>query len=809
MLPASLSRQARAGLAKASVVRLTTCRLMPASFSNLRTETTVAVAAATLLSCFAITALGADNQHVGIKNAAKQASSQDAALVRISREPILDEQAATMRWTSDSKQVAWMQLLLPPVSARDKSAQQEIWTASAAPLDTQPRILLSSEKITAAIRESGPAIHRLPDDNGEQANPYQLQDFAWSHETQGQDPAKRSILLVGLRSLIWYELASSQAKTLVSGDQTLSEVAISPDGRSVTFLRDHKLWIVDSGGKAARVFNTPAQGDVLEGEPDWPYRNELHVARGYWWSPDSTQLAYLQLDDRKVDKYTLHSSDGSPREIVYPKPGGELPIAQVLIKRVGDGEPVKVQLGDTRNFYIPRVTWLPDGQHLAIERLDRRQRTLELLLADSKTGKVTPVITETDQYWINLADEPYFLADGKHFFWSSERSGFRHLYLYDINGKQLEQVTHGEWEVTHLDAVDETSHLVYLTATEKSPLERHVYETKFDIAPSSGRSAAVLKHLTSLPGTHTAVFAPDVASFADVYSSQTTRPRVAISPVSSEFASPATHVALGSDSDDRTDKPEPVEFLDLKLHQGLPVHALMIKPPGFDPAHKYPVIVYLAGGPGEQIVRNAWAGATGLWMQLMARNGYITFALDNQGTSGRGHYFEEPIHLRLGGMELADQRDGVQYLLGLPYVDSSRAGVSGWGYGGFLAVHAMLDKPLPYKAGFAGAPITNWHYYDAVFGERYLDDPVAYADGWDASTAIENAPNLKGALLLAQGTDDEFVHLENTLTLQDELLDAGKSADLLLLSDRGHQIADPPARKVLFTRMTEFFVKNL
>jgi dipeptidyl-peptidase-4 len=244
---------------------------------------------------------------------------------------------------------------------------------------------------------------------------------------------------------------------------------------------------------------------------------------------------------------------------------------------------------------------------------------------------------------------------------------------------------------------------------------------------------------------------------------------------------------------------------------GVEAHAFLIKPPSFDPVKKYPVIVYLAGGPGEQLVRDAWGGATGLWMQWMAQKGYIIFALDNQGTAGRGHYFEEPIHLRLGAQELTDQRDGILYLSSLPYVDTARLGVCGWEYGGFLVIHALLDRPVAFKAGFAGAPVTDWHFYDAVFAERYLDDPVAHADGWGASEAFENdSPRyFKGVLMVAQSSDDEFVHMNNVLLLQDRLLDAGKSADLLLFPDRGHRIEDLSARQLLFLRMTEFFLKNL
>jgi dipeptidyl-peptidase-4 len=254
-----------------------------------------------------------------------------------------------------------------------------------------------------------------------------------------------------------------------------------------------------------------------------------------------------------------------------------------------------------------------------------------------------------------------------------------------------------------------------------------------------------------------------------------------------------------------------MEFVDLTMHLGAKTHAFFIKPPAFDPGKKYPVIMYLAGGPGEQLVTEDWHGATGLWMQSMAQHGYILFAMDNQGTTGRGHLFEEPIHMRLGGQEMSDVRDGLAYLQSLAFVDAQRLGVCGWGYGGFLVVHAMLDRPVSWKAGFAGAPIVDWHFQNAIFAERYLDDPVTHADGWDASSALENnAPRyFKGPMMIAQGTEDEQVHMENMLTLQDSLIDEGKSAETLLFPDRGHIIEDEPARIAFFTRMSDFFFKNL
>jgi dipeptidyl-peptidase 4 len=827
------------------------------SMAKLKLSLLAVAASLAVLEAHSFLAQAFPEEHPG-KSAGLAANA--LTIERISTEPDTDERTASLHWSPDGRRVAWMQLLRPPAKAMEVAPQQEIWTVSsqitspelstdanspshsqsiAATINRHAEqvLLVSAAKVTASLSGAGTPIHPKLDDDDTDSNPYLLRDFAWS-------PDHASLLLIGSQSLAWLDVASGASRILVPGGQSLADATLSPDGHTISFIRNHGLWLVDVKGGSARSFAPAIHRNVLEGESDWPYRNELHLPRAYWWSPDSSHIAYLETDDRAVARYTLRASNGESREIVYPKPGGSIPIARVFVKRLAGGIPFEINLGSTKDSYLPRVSWLPDGRHLAIERLDRFQHNLNLILADSVTGKTEPLLTEKDQYWVNLSDDLYFSKDGKHFLWSSERSGFRHLYLYDIQGKQLAQLTRGDWEVTCVNTVDESRGVVYFTATEKSPLERHLYRINLD---GSG-----MTRITQLPGTHEALFAPNTARFVDSYSSQTTPPRLflmntdtsnstemgADSPTnpspssavatdgqlshhdtaspSAQSASAASTPFSGSPSKSQSDirlslALQPIDFIPLKLHLGAESDAFMIRPPDFDPAKKYPVIVYLAGGPGEQLVRDAWGGATSLWMQLMAQKGYVIFALDNHGTAGRGHFFEEPIHLRLGAQELTDQRDGLAYLGSLPYVDTARLGVCGWGYGGFLVIHAMLDRPVAFKAGFAGAPITDWHFYDSIFAERYLDNPVSHADGWDASTAFENDSSrfFKGSLMVAQGTEDEFVHMENTLTLQDRLLDAGKSADFLLFPDRGHLIVDRPSRLVLFNHMTDFFLKNL
>ena len=744
-------------------------------------------------------------------------TERELSIERISREPDSNQSAESLRWSADGARVAWMQLAFPPPKSPFTTPQQEIWTPATSGAG-RLLLLLSATQVTNALRGTdAPLKPKLEGDDEAEANPFLLQDFAWS-------PDHASLLLIGSTSLVWFDLATAKYRAIVSGDATLSDVSQSPDGRTIAFIQNHGLWLVDAKGGKPRLLAGPAHPGILEGEPDWLYRNELHLARGYTWSPDSSRIAYFETDDRAVAKYAFHSSEGEDREIVFPKPGGKLPVLRVLIKPVmakpATARPattspaVEMNLGPTLDAYLPRIAWLPDSRRLAIERLNRRQQSLDLFLANAETGKTRLLLNESDRYWINLSNDLYFLKDGKRFLWSSERTGFRHLYLYDLEGKELAQLTHGDWEVTRLDAVDEATQRVYFTATEKTPLERHLYAIHLD--------GSSMVRITQQAGTHVVRFAPGGKIYADCFSNTTTPTQVSVAETSRDTMDPQEAQSAVPTSDAKSDAPlssakssepplQPIEFIQFNFHLGAEAHAFLIKPPAFDPTRKYPVIVYLAGGPGEQLVRDAWGGPEGLWMQLMTREGYLVFALDNHGTAGRGHYFEEPIHLRLGAQELVDQRDGLNYLRTLPYVDSTRFGVCGWGYGGFLVIHAMLDRPVAFKAGFAGAPIVDWHFYDPFFAERYLDDPVVHADGWDASVALENrAPNFfNGTLMVAQGTDDEFVHMENVLTLQDHLLDAGKSAGLLLFPDRGHRIDDLPARQLLFSRMTEFFLKNL
>jgi dipeptidyl-peptidase-4 len=690
-------------------------------------------------------------------------------------------------WAPDGKTLGFIRTTPIPGKIPHPSMTAEIWSINSI-TGLQMR-LVSYAEITAAF--SGKQPQALSAEESDDSRSSVLQNYLWS-------PDGHTLLLTSGKSIAWFNLGTRKSLPLVTGQKDIGNPQISPDGRLVSFIEEHTLRLVNAATGDAQTFATGGDSELREGEPDWVYSHELGMPSAYWWSPDSSSIAWIETDDRAVSKYMLRNSKGDEHSISYPKPGGTIPVVRLFVQAVAGNKPLRIDLGGSVNQYIPRVQWLPDGKHIAIERLSRDQKTLDLLLADATTGKTRTILTEKDSYWINLSGDLYFFKDSSRFAWFSERSGYRHIYLYDLSGHQLSQLTQGNWEVTSLVGVDETAGVIYFSATESTPLERQLYRVNLD---GSG-----LTRITKEKGTHELLSSPGGNVFLDNWSNHVTPPRQEllrtdgskIAALNEEVPEGQTKNLLAS-----------VEFLTLKSHLGIDLNAWMIKPPDFNSAKQYPVILYVAGGPGEQIVRDAWGGDISQWLALMARKGYVVFAVDNRGSAGRGHLFEEPLHLRFSATEMADQRDGVQYLRSLPWVDKTRIGICGWGYGGFLALHGMLDRPLLFKAGFAGSPITDWHLYDAVFAERYLGDPERNQDGWLSSSPLENARNLNAPLLLAQATMDETVHQENSLMLLDELLDHGKYADILLFPDRRNLFEDYGERLVLFQRLTDFYVKNL
>jgi dipeptidyl-peptidase-4 len=687
-----------------------------------------------------------------------------------------------LAWTPDGKRLSYFE-----TNGAGKQAKTELWAMDAT--SGERRLLVTSDKLESIL----PA---------ESSKPTQATGLGRRAPSQYQwAPDGAGILFQGPTALAWLEVKSQTARTLVTGNAAISDPKISPDGRFVSFVRDHNLWVVNLADGKEREITQGGTEEIRKGELDWVYPEELDCKTGYWWAPDSSAIAFLEMDERKVSQYPLvdfSSPSGEAEMERYPAAGGANPIVRVLAVSLNGGEPRVMDIGAETDIYIPRVNWLTDSQHVAIQRLNRTQTTLDLLIDDTSTGKSRAALSQSDANWINISDDLYFLKDGKRFLWSNEQTGFRHVYLYDLDGKQLAQLTKGEWEVSAVDAVDETKGLLYFTATEKSPLERNLYRVAFD--------GTGFTRLTKEEGTHAAVFAPQAATFYDTYSNAATTARQDLLRADGSRVAAINENKIAELADYHL---SPVEFLRVKSRDGVQLNASIIKPPEFNPQKKYPVLVYTYGGPHAQVVRNAWGGANFLWHELMAQKGYIIFSVDNRGSAGRGHAFESPLHFRLGAQELSDQRDGVQYLKSLPYVDTNRIGIWGWSYGGHMTLHAMFEAGDDFKVGFAGGPVTDWRYYDSIYTERYLGLPQKNEKGYQDSSPVKYASQLKGKLMIAHGTGDDNVHFANTLSVINDLIEAGKYVEVLAFPGRGHGVSDPPARRILMQRVTQFFLDNL
>src|SRR6266851_8886181 len=392
-------------------------------------------------------------------SAAQQPTGAGKALTveRIYSQPSLSGRLTRgLAWTPDGKQLSYFE-----TKGAGKEAKTELWVMDTA--NGERRLLVAADKLESILPADSPKPTQATGLGRRAPAEYQ-----WA-------PGGAAILFQGPTALAWLDLKSQAVRTLVSGKAAIADPKISPDGQFVSFVRDHNLWLVNLNDGKEQGVTSGGTEETRKGELDWVYPEELEIKTAYWWSPDYSTIAYLEMDERKVSQYPLvdfSSPSGEAEMERYPAAGGANPVVRVFVVSLSGGEPRAMDTGGETDIYIPRVNWLTDSKHLAIQRLNRTQTILDLLIADAATGKTRAALTEKDPYWINVSDDLHFLKDGKRFLWSSERSGYRHLYLYDLEGKQLGQITRGEWEVTSLDAVDETKGLVYFTATEKSPLQR-------------------------------------------------------------------------------------------------------------------------------------------------------------------------------------------------------------------------------------------------------------------------------------------------------------------------------------------------
>jgi dipeptidyl-peptidase-4 len=726
--------------------------------------------------------------------AAQTQAGKEITVDRLFRAPSLGGRLTQgIEWAPDGKRFSYLDR-----QGYGKDAVLQLWTMDAA--TGERKVLVNAETLKSVMQ---PEKAKTSQATG--LGRVQADNYLWS-------PDGNSLLFIGSNSLVLLDLKTMTPKPILTSEEEFEDPKFSPDSRWISFSRGANLFVVNISSGAVTTLTTGGSEAVLKGKLDWVYPEELDTRTAYWWSPDSTKIAYYELDERPVTRYTIadmSSPSGGSEFTRYPQAGEANPIVRVGVVDVTGGDSKFMDTGANTDVYLARVNWLPDSRRVAIQRLNRGQNQLDLLFADVATGASKTILTESDKYWINISDDLYFFSDNKRFLWSSERTGYRHFYLYDNSGKELAQLTSGDWAISDLGgfgpgaanhpAVDEARGYIYFISNKDDVRETQLYRV------SVGDKS--LTRITKEAGSHSARIAPDASAFIDTYSNAATPARQDL------YRMDGTGVAVvneGKVPELAEYKLSPMEFITVTADDGTKLNASIIKPLNFDPAKKYPVLINVYGGPHVQLVRNSWGGLRYLLDQVYAAKGYIVFTLDNRGSWGRGHAFETPLYHHMGKIELQDQLAGVKYLQSLGYVDPARIGITGGSYGGYMTLEALFNAPGVFKLGVSDAPVTDWKLYDTIYTERYMGRPQDNAEGYKDSSPVNQAENLKGKLMLVHGTGDDNVHFANSVELLNAMIDGGRYPDeLMVFPGRGHGISDPAARVLEIQKTVEFILGNL
>jgi dipeptidyl-peptidase-4 len=603
------------------------------------------------------------------------------------------------------------------------------------------------------------------------------------------------LLLVPLRGDLYvYDLrarAAAAVRRITATEFYETDARFSPRGRYVSFVRDQNLIAYDLDRGAEIAITQDCSGLVSCGMAEFIAQEEMDRDTGYWWSPDEARIAYARVDEStvpEVERFEIYAEAVKVVRQRYPAAGARNAAVQLFVNELATSSPraaVQVDLGTDPDFYLARVDWFPDGRALAVQRQSRDQKTLTLLRADATSGATRVLLSERSDAWVDLNDELTFIERTRQFIWASSRSGFRHLYLYDLDGKLVRPLTEGQWQIQPngsdraLRGIDERKGLAYFMANAESPLERHLYAVSLrDPQPR-------IRRLTREAGWHATTMSRDAALFLDTFSTPDRPPSVSLRTAAGALRATLVANELGTDHPYAPYAAEHLqtEFGTLKARDGQTLHFQLIRPRERMPGERFPVIVDVYGGPGSQRVRKAWGGYPnsneGFFRQYLAQHGYVVFTLDNRGSGHRGVSFETALHRRLGSVEVEDQLVGVEWLKSLPFVDPARIGVFGWSYGGYMALMCLMQAPETFTAGVAGAPVTDWSLYDTHYTERFMGTPKENPAGYAWGNVLTHAQKLSGPLLVIHGMADDNVLFTHSTALFKKLQDLGKPFEVM------------------------------
>jgi dipeptidyl-peptidase-4 len=573
---------------------------------------------------------------------------------------------------------------------------------------------------------------------------------------------------------------NTEKKTLKQDNQYPKEaenVETDKNNLDVAFTIGNNLFIAVNGNQLQVTSDT--NKDIVNGQR--VHRDEFGIYKGTFWSPEGNHLAFYRMDQTMVTDYPL--VDIEPRiaqvdNIKYPMAGMTSHQVKLGVYTLESGKTVFMDTGEPADQYLTCVTWDPSEKYIYIALLNRDQNHLKLNKYDARTGEfVKTLFEEKNEKYVEPKHSLYFLHSVPDLFiWFSERDGYQHLYLYDNDGKLLRQLTSGEWVVTDLLGTDPQDRKVYFQGTKDGPLNQEVYSVEIN-------SGAIQK-ISSKSGVHYSILNTNGKYFIDICSDTTSSLEYTLFTTKGK----ADQVIRAADNPLKDYDLGKMSISSLKTADGTELFYRLILPPGLDSARKYPVIIYVYGGPHSQLITNSWLGGAGLFLNYLAQKGYIVFTLDNRGSSNRGISFEQAIFRNLGGIEVDDQTLGVKYLKSLPYVDSTRIGVHGWSYGGFMTISMMLKHPDDFKVGVSGGPVCDWKYYEVMFGERYMDTPETNPRGYEEASLLTYSSKLKGDLLIIHGTMDPTVVWQNSLVLLKKFISEGIQVDYFVYPGHEHGV---------------------
>ena len=601
----------------------------------------------------------------------------------------------------------------------------------------------------------------------------------------------------------YFRLGDEKAQKILDTDAFETDIRFSPKANFISYVREQNLFIKNIKTQVETQLTFDGKGTIKNAMAEFVAQEEMGRMTGYWWSPDESKIAFTQVDESPVDEITRSEIYADSIKMInqrYPSAGTPNVTVKLAVKDLASGNTQWVDLGKEQDIYLARVNWMKDSQTLTYQWQSRDQKTLELRAFNSQSGKQNTLLTESSNTWVNLNDGLHFLNDQKHFIWASEKTGFKHLYLYKNDGTLVRQLTEGDWVVDEIEAINEKQGLIYFTGRANTPLEQHIYTVSI--------AGGDIKKLSQRSGTHVPSFSDDASVYVDKFSTVNTPWQVSLHQADGKHLAWLNENAIkGSHPLEalQSDWVEPT--LDSFVSDdGTELYYRLYKPKKIQ--GKHPVIVYVYGGPHAQVVTNSWGGNRGLLMQYWANKGFVVFSVDNRGSNYRGKAFEDPLYKKMGSTEVDDQIAGVKFLRKLPYVDPERIGIYGHSYGGYMSLMSMFKAGEYFKAGVAGAPVTDWALYDTHYTERYMGNPKEDEDAYIASSVFPYAKNLTGDLMIYHGMADDNVLFTNSTKLYKHLQDLAIPFESMDYPGKKHSIRGKQTGIHLFHTITNFFDRH-